>query len=412
MTAPHAPAHGCDEGGEAPCFAHLIDDAGPIPGGPANSRDEGPAPGGRREGPGSRVAVVTGGSAGVGRAVVREFATRGWDVAVLARGAAGLAGAVADVEARGRRGLAVAVDVADFEAVDDAAAVVEAELGPIDCWVNNAMTTTFARITDLEPEEIRRTTDVTYHGQVHGTLAALRRMRERDRGTIVFVGSALAFRGIPLQAAYCAAKFAARGFYESLRTELVEEGSSVKVTIVHLPAVNTPQFGWCRSKLARHPRPVAPIYEPAFIAQAIVDAAERAPRQRIVGSWNRLVVKAAQLMPGVADHFMARSGVDGQLTGIPITAHRRDDLFSPVDDDCDHGADGIFTDEGFGAHSPAFLRTLPEQGSLLVRSVAARLVEVRNGRRRRTRANVADDTHRSVASHVSVAPGGQHGQHG
>jgi NAD(P)-dependent dehydrogenase (short-subunit alcohol dehydrogenase family) len=197
--------------------------------------------------------------------------------------------AATDVEAHGRRALAIPTDVADYEQVRGAARRIEEELGPIDCWVNNAMATTFARIRDLDAKEVARATDVTYLGQVHGAFAALEHMRPRDAGTIVFVGSALAYRGIPLQAPYCAAKVAVRGFHDSLRTELIEEGSNISTAIVHLPAVNTPQFNWSRAMVDKHPQPVPPIYQPEVAAAAIVNAAEHPPRQKIsapgTGSW-------------------------------------------------------------------------------------------------------------------------------
>lgn len=323
------------------------------------------------------VAVVTGGSAGVGRAVVRELASRGYDVAVLARGRAGVEAAVAEVAAAGRRGLALLVDIADHGAVATAARTVEDELGPVDVWVNNAMTTVFGRIGDVSAEEFERATRVTYLGQVWGTMAALEHMRPRNRGTIVSVGSALAFRGIPLQSAYCGAKFGVRGFHDSLRTELIDEGSAIRVTEVHLPAVNTPQFGWCRSKLRFHPQPVPPIYQPEVAARAIADAAERPPRHRLLGTWNWLLVKLSQLMPGVGDHYLARSGVDSQKTDIEIADDRPDDLFEPVDEDEDHGAHGIFDDSTGGVLRPQFLRTTPTMVADLVRSVADRIAQVR-----------------------------------
>jgi short-subunit dehydrogenase len=329
---------------------------------------------------GTGVVVVTGASGGVGRATAREFAARGWDVALLARGEAGLEAAAEQVRARGRRALPIPTDVADAEAVERAAQQVEDELGVIECWVNAAMTTVFATISDLEPEEVRRGTEVTYLGQVNGVLAALRRMRERDRGTIVFVGSALSYRGIPLQAVYCAAKFAVRGFYESLRTELLHEGSNVRATIVHLPAVNTTQFGWCRAKVDKHPQPVPPIYQPEVCAVAIADAADAAPRQKLLGTWNWLLVQVAQVMPGVGDHFMAKSGVGGQLTDIPIDRDRPNNLFEPVDADEDHGYHGIFDEKAKGVVTPSFLKQLPQQAKTFYEASRARIEEVRQRR--------------------------------
>lgn len=322
-----------------------------------------------------RVAVVTGASAGVGRATAIELARRGFDVGLIARGRAGLEAALADVRAEGAEGAIALADVADMEQVEQAASRIEQELGPIEIWINNAMTTVFARVRDLTAHEIRRATEVTYLGQVHGTLAALNRMRERDRGTIVFVGSALAFRGIPLQSAYCASKFAVRGFYESLRTELIHDNSAVRVTIVHLPAVNTPQFEWCRARVSRHPMPVPPIYQPELVARRIVSAAEAPPRQRVVGTWNWMVIQLAKAVPGVADHYMAATGIDGQLTDRPIDADRPDDLESPVDDDRDHGARGLFDHLARGVMSPSFLRSLPSQAGALGRAIRDRTEE-------------------------------------
>lgn len=318
------------------------------------------------------VAVVTGASAGVGRATAVELARRGYDVGLIARGRAGLDGALADVVAEGVTGAIAVADVADFAAIERATASIERELGPIDIWINNAMTTVFAPVHELTAHEVRRATEVTYLGQVHGALAALGRMRERNRGTIVFVGSALSYRGIPLQAAYCASKFAVRGFHESLRTELIHQGSAIRTTIVHLPAVNTPQFDWCRAKVDRHPMPVPPIYQPELVARRIVSAAEVPPRQRVVGTWNWLIIRLAQLVPGVADHYMAATGVDGQLTAIEIDDDRPDDLESPVDHDVDHGAQGRFDDRAHGVLAPSFLRSVPAQAAAFVRAVGDR----------------------------------------
>jgi NAD(P)-dependent dehydrogenase (short-subunit alcohol dehydrogenase family) len=306
------------------------------------------------------VAVVTGGSAGVGRAVVREFADRGFDVAVLARGAAGLAGAVADVEARGRRAVAIEVDVAGWDDMDRAATRVEEVLGPIDVWVNNAMVTVFSWSWDVEPDEYRRATEVNYLGVVHGTLVALHRMRPRDRGRIVNVGSALSYLGIPLQAPYCASKFAVRGFTESVRAELVHEGSPVVVSEVHLPAVNTPQFDWSLAKLDRQPQPVEPIYPPEVAARAIVDAAFDGRRSSVLGVWNRGVVLAARMLPGVAAHFGATTAVDGQQTEEPVEPDRPANLHAPADADRDHGASGRFGGRSSGMLTPAFWRSFPD----------------------------------------------------
>ena len=323
------------------------------------------------------VAVVTGGSAGVGRAVVRELAARGYDVAVLARGRAGVDAAAREVSEAGRRAVGLTVDVSDHAAVAAAASTVEEDLGPIDVWVNNAMTTVFGRASDVSPEEYERATHVTYLGQVWGTMAALDRMRPRNRGTIVSVGSALAFRGIPLQSAYCGAKFGVRGFHDSVRTELIDEGSAIRVTEVHLPAVNTPQFGWCRSKLRFHPQPVPPIYQPEVAARAIVAAAEDPPRHQVLGTWNWLLVRLSQLMPGVGDHYLARTGVDSQKTDIEIEADRPDDLFRPLDEDRDHGAHGMFDDSTGGVLRPAFLRTIPDTLTQLGLAVRDRISAVR-----------------------------------
>src|SRR4051812_899205 len=221
----------------------------------------------------SRIAVVTGASGGVGRATAVMLAERGFDVGLVARGTAGLDAAAAAVEHTGARALAVPADVASFEDVDRAAARTEEQLGPIDVWVNNAMTTVFAPIWDVEPSDFERAIEVTFLGQVWGTKAALARMRPRNSGTIVNVGSALAFMGIPLQSAYCASKFACRGFFESVRAELIHEESAIRISMVHLPAVNTPQFDWCETTLPTHPQPVPPIYQPEVAAKAIVEVA-------------------------------------------------------------------------------------------------------------------------------------------
>jgi len=241
----------------------------------------------------------------VGRATAVALAERGFDVALLARGHAGLEGARRDVQDAGARALAVATDVAHFEEVDRAAALVEERLGPIGVWVNDAMTTVFAPVGDVEPEQFRRAIDVTFLGQVWGTVAALARMRPRDHGTIVNVGSALAFIGIPLQSAYCSAKFACRGFFESTRAELLHEGSHARLCMVHLPAVNTPRFDWCATTMSRRPQPVPPIYRPETPARFIVESALDGRRARVVGSWNKLLVAAASVAPGPGNQYAA-----------------------------------------------------------------------------------------------------------
>jgi NAD(P)-dependent dehydrogenase (short-subunit alcohol dehydrogenase family) len=286
------------------------------------------------------VVVVTGASAGVGRATSRLFAARGADVALLARGHDGLAGAAKEVEAAGGGALVVATDVADAGAVEAAAQRAESELGPIDVWVNVAMTTVFAPAWEISPDEFRRATEVTYLGAVHGTLAALRHMRPRDRGTVVNVGSALAYRAIPLQSAYCGAKHALRGFTDSVRTELVHERSGVWVTSVHLPALNTPQFGWCLNKLPKHPQPVPPIYQPEVAAAGIWFAAHHRRREVWVGSPTVATILANRVAPGLLDRYLGRTGFDAQQTDQPSPPDRPVDLYEPVAGD--HGAHGIF----------------------------------------------------------------------
>jgi NAD(P)-dependent dehydrogenase (short-subunit alcohol dehydrogenase family) len=286
------------------------------------------------------VVVVTGGTAGVGRAVVRAFAAEGADVAILARGRDGLEATAFELETMGARALPISVDVADSHAVDQAAARVEQELGPIDIWVNNAMTSVFSPVRSMLAEEFRRVTEVTYLGTVHGTLAALRYMLPRDRGVIVQVGSALAYRAIPLQSAYCAAKHAIAGFTESLRTELLHDESSVQVCSVHLPAINTPQFDWSKSRMPRVAQPVPPIFQPEVAARAIVHVARHPRRELLVGFPAWKAVLADKTVPGLADRWLARRGYDSQQTDEPRDPRAPFNLWAAVPGD--HGAHGRF----------------------------------------------------------------------
>ncbi|HEU5036587.1 MAG TPA: SDR family oxidoreductase [Nocardioides sp.] len=307
--------------------------------------------GGRSRG---RVVVVTGASGGIGRATARAFAAQGDHVALLARGERGLEHAAEEVRAHGVRALTVPVDMADPAAVDRAAERVERELGPVDVWVNVAFTSVFARFVDIEPDEFRRVTETTYLGFVNGTRSALRHMRARDRGTIVQVGSALAYRGIPLQSAYCGAKHALRGFHSSLRTELMNEGSNVHVTIVQMPGVNTPQFSWVLSRLPHRARPVAPVYQPEVAARGVLYAADH-PRKREywVGASTVVTILANRVAAGLLDRYLARTGVASQQTSEPRPADQAVNLWEPADgeDGHDFGAHGRFDDEAW-SHSP------------------------------------------------------------
>src|SRR4051812_2141945 len=292
------------------------------------------------------VVVVTGASAGVGRAVVRAFAGEDAAIGLLARGQDGLEGARRDVEAAGGRALAVPTDVADPDAVEAAAARIEDELGPIDVWVNDAMTTVFSWFEEIEPDEFRRATEVTYLGAVWGTRSALRRMLPRDRGTVMQVGSALAYRGIPLQAPYCGAKHAMKGFTESIRAELRAKGSGVHVGMVQLPGLNTPQFEHCRAKLPNHPQPVKPIFQPEVAAEAIVKAVRKRKRETYVGfpTWQTIV--GNKVAPWLVERYLARTAIKGQQTSDPVDPNRPDNLFEPVPGD--PGAHGVFDAEAKG----------------------------------------------------------------
>ena len=278
----------------------------------------------------NKIAVITGAGAGVGRAAVEEFARNGYDVALLSRDNDRLEQAAADIRRYGVRALPIPTDVADADAVEAAATKVEKELGPIDVWVNVAMATVFAPVSKLTAEEVKRGTDVTYLGQVHGMMAALSRMRRRNRGTIVNVGSALAYRSVPLQSVYCGAKAAIRGFTDSLRSEIIHDKLNVHITMVDLPAVNTPQFDWAMNKMGRKARPVPPIYQPEVPARAIFFAATHKRRDVWVGFPTVKAILANRIAPGLIDRYLAKAGYAGQLTDIPEPADAPANLFEPV----------------------------------------------------------------------------------
>ncbi len=292
--------------------------------------------------------VVTGASGGIGRATARAFGARGAQVGLLARGEQGLNGAARDVEAAGGKAHAVPTDVADPQECESAAEEVERAFGPIDVWVNVAFTSVFAPFWEIEPDEFRRVTEVTYLGYVYSTMAALRRMRPRNSGTIVQVGSALAYRGIPLQSAYCGGKHAIQGFNESLRCELLHERSKVRVTMVQMPAVNTPQFSWVLSRLPRQAQPVPPIYQPEVAARAVLHAADH-PRRREywVGGSTAATLAGNALAPGLLDRYLARNGFDSQQTKDPRPPGQPANLWEPADGSGgrDYGAHGIFDNQ-------------------------------------------------------------------
>ncbi|OAP41607.1 short-chain dehydrogenase [Sinorhizobium glycinis] len=297
-----------------------------------------------------RTVAVTGASAGVGRATAVALAERGAKVCLIARKSQGLLDATAEAQSRGAKAIAVAADVADASAVFAAADECERRLGPIDIWINNAMATVFSPVAEISAEEVRRVTEVTYLGYVHGTMAALGVTRPRNRGVIVQVGSALAYRGIPLQAAYCGAKHAIRGFTDSLRAELIHEGSKIALTAVHLPAVNTPQFDWARAHVDRQPRPVAPVYRPEVAAAAIVRAALHPKREYWLGNRTSLIILGNIVAPSMLDRLLARTAIEAQQTDQPANPGRRDNLFAPVGGL--HRIDGTFGSEA-GADATA-----------------------------------------------------------
>ncbi len=288
----------------------------------------------------NEVVVVTGASAGLGRAIARHFGSHGASVGLLARGVEGLEGAKREIEAVGGKGLVLPTDVADADAVETAAAAVEREFGPIDIWINNAMASVFSPVNEMEPQEYKRVTEVTYLGVVYGTLCALKRMLPRDRGMIVQIGSALAYRSIPLQSAYCAGKHAIAGFTDSLRCELIHDHSKVRVTMVQMPALNTPQFGWVKSRLKYKAQPVPPIFQPEVGARAVYWAAHHNRREIYVGTPTVEAIVGNKIAPGLLDHYLGKTGFDSQQTNEPEDPNRPNNLWSPVPGD--HGAHGAF----------------------------------------------------------------------
>ncbi|HEY3845740.1 MAG TPA: SDR family oxidoreductase [Acetobacteraceae bacterium] len=335
----------------------------------------------------AKVVAITGASAGVGRAAAVEFARCGCDVGLIARNAARLEQTADELVGMGVRAVPAVADVADFAALDAAASRIAQELGPIDVWVNNAMATIFAPVERISPEEFKRATEVTYLGQVNGTMAALARMRPRNCGTIINIGSALAYRAIPLQSAYCGAKYAVRGFTDALRSELLHDGVDVRITMVHLPALNTPQFDWALNRLDRRPQPVPPIFQPEVAARAIVFAAFHHRREVWVGLPTAMTILANRIAPGLMDRYLAKAAYAGQLTEEPKPPHAPQNLFESVPGP--YGSHGRFDAEAT-ASSPEFAvsrhRYAVAGGLLALGGVAlAALVNGRHGRGSPTR---------------------------
>ncbi|MER7726914.1 SDR family oxidoreductase [Streptomyces sp. NPDC096323] len=328
----------------------------------------------------TQTVVITGASAGIGRATARAFGARGADVVLLARGRAGLDAAAREVEEAGGRALAIPTDVADHHAVEAAAKTAVRAFGRIDVWVNVGFASVFAPFTEITAAEYERVTQVSYLGFVNGTRAALVQMMPHDRGTIVQVGSALGERSIPLQSAYCGAKHAINGFTSSLRTELMHQGSGIRVTVVQMPAVNTPQFSWVLSRLKRRPQPVPPIYQPEVAAAAVVYAADHPGRRRyVVGTSTTATLLANKIAPGLLDRYLARTGYDSQQTGEAADEHRPTNLWRPVDDDADHGAHGPFDKQSrrrdpqlWASRHPALTAALAAGGVSAVTALGAR----------------------------------------
>lgn len=291
----------------------------------------------------NNVVVITGASAGVGRAIANEFAKKQAKILLIARGRDGLEGAKREVEDLGGQAWIYEADVANPDQIYEAADFAEDNLGPIDIWINNAMVSVFSKAKDMTPDEYKRVTEVTYLGQVYGTLAALKKMKERNCGKIILIGSALSYRGIPLQSAYCASKHAIQGFFESLRAELLHDGINVGLSIVHLPAMNTTQFGWVKTRFDKKPKPMGKIFQPEVAARAVLEVAESGERVRMVGFSTVKTVWGNKLVPEYLDHFMAKNGINGQLTDENEDPDRKNNLYEPVPGD--QGTHGEFDDE-------------------------------------------------------------------
>jgi len=307
----------------------------------------------------TEVVVITGASAGVGRAVARAFAKRGAKIGLLARGHAGLEAAQRDVEQLGGQAIAIPTDVADAEQVEAAAQQVEETFGPIDIWVNDAMASVFAPFDETTPEEFKRVTEVAYLGFVYGTMAALKRMKQRDRGHIIQIGSALAYRSIPLQAAYCGAKHGIMGFTDSIRCELKHDKSKVRLTMVQLPAVNTPQFGWVKSRLPHKAQPVPPIYEPEVIADAVTWVTDHYRRELFIGLNTVLIIQGNKFLPALGDWYLGKTGYKSQQTAERANPNRPNNVWEPVDETRDYGSHGSFDQQARKKSRQLWLNTHP-----------------------------------------------------
>ncbi len=315
----------------------------------------------------NKIVAVTGASSGVGRAIAEAFGAQGARVALIARNQQALEHAADEIRSRGGQALVLPLDVADPEALQRAAADVVATWGHIDIWINNAMVTVFSPVKEMTPEEYRRVMEVNYLGTVYGTLAALRHMLSRDEGVIIQIGSALAYRSIPLQSAYCASKAAIRGFTDSLRSELLHDRSKVKLTELHLPAVNTPQFEVARNKVGVRPQPIPPIYQPEVIARAALHAALHPTREMWVAGSTFKAILGQKVIPGLLDRYLAKAGYSGQMTETILPEQRPDNLWEPVPGD--HGAHGAFDSEARARSAEVWART--HRGALAASAAAA-----------------------------------------